>query len=95
MFEHHWSLVDNFEWDRGWTQRFGLVEIDPRTQERTWRPSAHLYREICRSYSLNDGMARQYAPEMLEVMWPEGAGNTPITMVGAPSADYHLELRSV
>lgn len=70
MGYYHWSLVDNFEWERGWTQRFGLVAIDPLTQERTWRPSARLYREICRSYTLNDEMARHYAPEMLPVMWP-------------------------
>lgn len=72
MGYYHWSLVDNFEWDRGWTQRFGLIEVDPLTQERTWRPSAHLYREICRSYSLSDEMAEQFAPEMLPVMWPGG-----------------------
>ncbi len=67
---YHWSLVDNFEWERGWTQRFGLIALDPETQERTWRPSAHLYREICRSYTITDDMARRYAPEMLTVMWP-------------------------
>jgi beta-glucosidase len=70
MGYYHWSLVDNFEWDRGWTQRFGLVAVDPVAQEREWRPSAHLYKEICRSYSLSDDMAARYAPEMLEVMWP-------------------------
>jgi beta-glucosidase len=67
---YHWSLVDNFEWERGWTQRFGLIALDPETQERTWRPSAHLYREICRSYTITDDMARRYAPEMLPIMWP-------------------------
>lgn len=70
MGYYHWSLIDNFEWERGWTQRFGLVGIDPLTQERFWRPSAHLYKEICQSYTLDDKMARQYAPEMLPVMWP-------------------------
>jgi beta-glucosidase len=73
MGYYHWSLVDNFEWDRGWTQHFGLVAVDPATQERTWRPSAHLYRKICTTNSISDDMAARYAPEMLGVMWP-GAG---------------------
>ncbi len=70
MGYYHWSLVDNFEWERGWTQRFGLIAVDPVTQERTWRPSARLYQEICRSFSISDDMAARYAPEMLPVMWP-------------------------
>ena len=70
MGYYHWSLVDNFEWDRGWTQRFGLISLDPETQARTWRPSAHLYKEICHSYSISSDMAATYAPEMLPVMFP-------------------------
>ena len=35
----HWTLVDNFEWERGWSQRFGLWELDgepgaPQTPQR-------------------------------------------------------------
>ncbi|MEM7116553.1 MAG: family 1 glycosylhydrolase [Chloroflexota bacterium] len=70
MGYYHWSLVDNFEWDRGWTQRFGLIELNPETQERQWRRSAHLYQAICQSRSLSDDMAATYAPEMLSVMFP-------------------------
>jgi len=32
---YHWSLTDNFEWAEGWNLRFGLIEVDPFTQERT------------------------------------------------------------
>ena len=42
----YWSLIDNFEWHRGFAPRFGLVEIDFRTQKRTPRPSAFVYKEI-------------------------------------------------
>ena len=48
----HWSLVDNFEWKEGFTPRFGLVEVDYKTQARIVRPSARLYSEIIRTGSL-------------------------------------------
>lgn len=36
----HWSLLDNFEWDKGRWPRFGLAAVDYTTGERTLRPSA-------------------------------------------------------
>jgi len=44
----HWSLLDNFEWDKGFWPRFGLVEVDFRTMERKIRPSARVYGQICK-----------------------------------------------
>ena len=44
----YWSLLDNFEWDKGFWPRFGLVEMDYRTLERRIRPSAYQYAKICR-----------------------------------------------
>lgn len=70
MGYYHWSLVDNFEWERGWTQRFGLIALDPATQERVWRPSAHLYREICHSNSISSQMTERYAPELMDILFP-------------------------
>jgi len=45
----HWSLLDNFEWDRGFWPRFGLVSIDYKTLERKIRPSAYEYAKICKN----------------------------------------------
>ena len=70
MGYYHWSLIDNFEWDRGWTQRFGLIGMDTETQTRHLRPSGQLYREICQSYRISSDMAARYAPELLSVMFP-------------------------
>jgi len=67
---YHWSLVDNFEWERGWTQRFGLWALDVETQKRTARPSAELYAEICKENGVTSGMVRQYAPEIAAAMFP-------------------------
>jgi beta-glucosidase len=41
-----WSLLDNFEWAQGYGKRFGLVHVDYETQRRTWKDSAHWYREV-------------------------------------------------
>ncbi len=42
----HWSLLDNFEWDKGKWPRFGLLAVDYTTQERTVRRSARRYGEV-------------------------------------------------
>ncbi len=41
-----WSLIDNFEWAHGFSQRFGLVWIDYETQERIPKDSARWYRQV-------------------------------------------------
>lgn len=66
----HWSLVDNFEWERGWTQRFGLWAVDPETQKRTKRPSADLYADICKENGLSSEMVQKYCPEVFEKIFP-------------------------
>ena len=48
----YWSLLDNFEWEQGFWPRFGLVEIDFKTQKRTIRPSAYEYAKICKENTL-------------------------------------------
>jgi len=67
----HWTLVDNFEWERGWTQRFGLWELDVETQQRRKRPSADLYAEICQENGLSSEMTARFAPELLEKIFPD------------------------
>ncbi len=41
-----WSLLDNFEWDRGFTQRFGMVWVDYETQARVPKDSADYFAEV-------------------------------------------------
>lgn len=45
----YWSLLDNYEWALGFDKRFGLIQVDFATQERTIRPSAYVYKEICKN----------------------------------------------
>jgi beta-glucosidase len=75
MGYYHWSLVDNFEWDQGWTKRFGLIEMNPETQERTWRNSGRLYQEICKENAISSDMTARYAPALLPRLFPGKSPN--------------------
>ena len=66
----HWSLVDNFEWERGWTQRFGLWGLDTGTQERIRRPGVDLYASICKEHGVSSEMVEQFAPEVFDKLFP-------------------------
>jgi beta-glucosidase len=66
----HWTLVDNFEWDQGWTLRFGLWALDANTQKRTKRRSAELYAEICKENGLTSEMIQKYCPEVFDKLFP-------------------------
>ncbi|MEW6101260.1 MAG: family 1 glycosylhydrolase [Candidatus Omnitrophota bacterium] len=48
----YWSLLDNFEWDKGFGARFGLIEVDYSTYKRTVRESAKKFAVVARDAKL-------------------------------------------
>jgi beta-glucosidase len=45
----YWSLMDNFEWDKGFGPRFGLIHIDYKTHRRVIRQSARKFGNVCKT----------------------------------------------
>jgi beta-glucosidase len=70
MGYYHWTLVDNFEWSEGWTLRFGLIELDPQTQERTPRRSVELYGNLIRANAIAPRLIDTYAPALRPELLP-------------------------
>lgn len=50
----YWSLLDNFEWQFGYTKKFGLIAVDfeDDTLPRKMKPLAEIYSRICRENSV-------------------------------------------
>jgi beta-glucosidase len=55
----YWSLLDNFEWQFGFTKKFGLLAVDfadPRLP-RSMKPLAEVYSKICRENAFRGTVA--------------------------------------
>ncbi len=50
-----WSLLDNFEWNHGYSKRFGIVHVDYASQRRTPKASARFLSEVIRRNGLEPG----------------------------------------
>ena len=48
----HWTAFDNFEWARGYAQRFGLISVDRASLEREVKASGRLYARIAAANAL-------------------------------------------
>jgi beta-glucosidase len=45
-----WSLFDNFEWNLGYSQRFGIIRIDYETLRRIPKASASWFSELASTH---------------------------------------------
>lgn len=48
----YWALLDNFEWDKGFGPRFGMIGVDYATGARTVRESARRFARVCETGAL-------------------------------------------
>lgn len=58
----YWTAFDNFEWVFGYAKRFGLIDVDRRTQQRLPKPSAQHFGTIARANALPAGAQVQPQP---------------------------------
>ncbi len=50
---HAWTLLDNFEWADGYSQRYGLTYVDFRNQRRTVKDSGLWYGRVAAANRLD------------------------------------------
>ncbi len=50
---HAWTLLDNFQWAEGHTERYGLIHTDFRSQKRTIKDSGLWYGRVAASNRLH------------------------------------------
>ncbi len=57
-----WTFLDNFEWEKGFSERFGIVHVDFATQKRIAKDSAFWYRKVMETNGANLSVNRTPRP---------------------------------
>lgn len=60
------SLLDSFEWDAGYSKRYGLVHVDRPTAARTPNASAYLLKDIAEHSAIRPGAVARFSPGWTE-----------------------------
>lgn len=66
---YHWCFIDNFEWLEGFSARFGIVELNTKTMERTIKTSGKFYQKMIE----NNGVTAEMADAAQKEVYPVGA----------------------
>ncbi|HEY6764802.1 MAG TPA: GH1 family beta-glucosidase [Candidatus Sulfotelmatobacter sp.] len=74
---HAWSLMDNFEWAEGFSQRFGLAYVDFKTRKRTLKDSGKWYAKVAKDNALQpvDDSISDSGPDQTETPPPISAAS--------------------
>lgn len=54
----YWSFLDNFEWEKGFKPRFGIIEVNFKNFQRKIKYSAKIYSQICKNNSISPRLLR-------------------------------------
>lgn len=57
---YHWCFIDNWEWLEGMSMKFGIVNIDPKTLERTVKESGKFYQQMIKDEGVSEKAYEQY-----------------------------------
>jgi beta-glucosidase/6-phospho-beta-glucosidase/beta-galactosidase len=77
---YYWSLLDNFEWQFGYSKKFGLLSVDFSNdlRPRALKPLAQAYREICRQNAIPAGWGRASGQKQEPAQGPPAQTSEPV-----------------
>lgn len=85
-----WTFLDNFEWEKGFSERFGIVHVDFASQKRIAKDSAFWYQEVMES----NGRILSVNRKPKQLIFLEPVSKQTVQPTGAhPSGDYIVRER--